>query len=160
VRLYLAQFRWTDALQALESVGFAALVECFEAGYFIGRSGDDNFAADIMRDTFLAAEGDHGGGALNAEARLQRSRLVVEAGMDDTAVVAARVAAHVVLFLHDGETETGMAQKQFPGDGEPDHSAPYDRDVDVLHEAISSPVTGKHGGRGAGKGAFRARHVR
>ena len=74
---------------------------------------DDDLAADFVRDAVFAAELDHGCGAGNAEARLKRSGLVVNARVDDAAVVAALVAGHG-LFLFEkqkplsGETASDL----------------------------------------------------
>ena len=126
VRFDLAQFFWTDHAQAGQAVGFSALAQFFETREFVGFGRDDYFAADFVRDVVLAAELDHGGGAGDAESRLQRTGLVVEAGVDDAAVVSALVAGDAVFFLQNQKPQMGKAARDFERDGEADHTAADD----------------------------------
>ena len=96
VGLDLAQFFGADEAEAGQAVGFAALAEVFEAREFVGVGGDDDFATDLVGDGVFAAELDHGRGARHAEAGFQRAGLVVDAGVDDAAVVSALVAGDAV----------------------------------------------------------------
>ena len=55
----------------------------------------------------LLAEAFHGGRSGNAVARLQRAGLVVEAGMNDSAVVAGLVSGYAVFLVHDDDSSAG-----------------------------------------------------
>ena len=52
----------------------------------------------------LEAELDHRRGSTDAKTRLQRARLVVDAGVNDAAVVSALVARDAVFFLQEQQT--------------------------------------------------------
>ena len=70
-RLDLAEFVGADEAESGQAVGFPALAEVFEAGKFVGVGGDDDFAADVVRDGVFAGDPDHGRGAGHAEAGFQ-----------------------------------------------------------------------------------------
>ena len=94
--------------------------------------GDDHLAADLVRDAVLAAEGDHGGGAGDAQLRLQRARAVIKSGVDDAAVVAALVGGEAGFLLQDGEAQGGEAARDFQGGGESDDSAADNDEVELF----------------------------
>ncbi len=77
--------------------------------------------------------------ALPAQPRLERAGGVVQAGVEDPAVVARLVRRQLRLLLDDGQTEAGPSAEQLMRGGEADDPAADHRDV--------QPVAGH--GRGA-----------
>ena len=72
-----------------------------------------------------AAELDHGARTLDTQRRLERSRLVVDAGMDDSAVVAALVSADAIFFFENEQPKAGKAPRDIKCDGEADNASAY-----------------------------------
>ena len=95
----VAQRVAADQPKTREAIGLAALVQFVQAGNFLRLRGYDHFAADLMRQAMGAAKLDHGLRALDTQPCLQRSGFVVNAGVNDAAVVAALVPGHAVFFL-------------------------------------------------------------
>jgi len=114
----LPGFFGSDEAEAGQAVSFSALAEVFEAGEFVRMGGDDDFATDLVGDVVFAAELYHGRGTGYAEAGFQRAGLVIDAGVDDAAVVSALVAGDAVFFFENEETEMGEAAGDLEGDGE------------------------------------------
>jgi len=83
---------------------------------------NDNFAANFVRDSMFAAELDHGRGSGNAQPRLEGSGLVINAGVDDTAVVPALMARHGVFLFKKQKPLPGKPARDFEGNGESDDS--------------------------------------
>jgi len=92
----------------------AAALQLLQARKFALVGRDDHLAADLMRDAMLAAEGDHGGGAGDAQLRLQRAGAVIKARVDNAAVVAALVGGEAGSLLQDGEAQGGKAAPKLP----------------------------------------------
>ena len=97
-----------DPLQPRGAVGAAAALELVEPGQLLGASGDDHLPVAPGLDPALGAVDVEGGGALDAEARLQRARPVVDAGVDDPARVAALVAGRPRLPLQHRDPRPGV----------------------------------------------------
>ena len=74
-------------------------------------------------------------GAVDAELGLQRPRRVVDARVDDAAVVAGLVEADLVLLVEDGDPQARTPRQQLARDGEPDDPGADDRDVVVRWHA-------------------------
>lgn len=66
---------------------------------FVGLSGNYQFAADVVRNPMFLAERDHGARSFNAELRFERSRLVIDSRMNNSAVMTALVPSNAWLFL-------------------------------------------------------------
>jgi hypothetical protein len=62
---------------------------------------DDEFAGQFVPDSPFAAKAEECGATLDAVARFERARLVVEAGMDDPAVMPTLMSGESVLGLED-----------------------------------------------------------
>src|SRR5579859_4234567 len=99
VRLDLAQFLGTDQPQTRQPVGLSALAQFFQPGQFVFACGDDDFSTHVVRNAMLAAELHHCGGSRHAQPRLQRTGLVVDAGVNYAAVVPALVAGNSTFLL-------------------------------------------------------------
>ena len=126
MRFDLAESCGIQPLETFEAVLGSTLLEIVKSGDFGVFCGDDHFPADFMGDSVFAAELGHEPNPAHGEAGLQRAGLVVEAAVEDAAVVRALVAARAVLFFKDANRGTGLAEQQLAGDGKPDDSAADD----------------------------------
>lgn len=116
-------FNFTDLLggepaEAFESVGLAAVEEVLESGDFVLCSSDDDFAADFVGDLVLLAEGGHLADAFNGEAGFEGAGFVVEACVEDAAIVGALVGTRLGLFLEDCDLGGGEAAEERVGGGD------------------------------------------
>src|SRR5204862_4744430 len=102
VRLELADLLGAQAAQARHLVGAAAALELVEARELALVQGDDDLAAALDGDAALVAVVVQARGALDAQARLERARLVVDAGVDDPGVVPGLAAADLVGRIDHG----------------------------------------------------------
>ena len=78
-----AQFIGLDTAQAGEAVGGAPAEQFVETGQFFLAGGDDQFAADLMGNVMVPAEGDHFPNACDGQSGLERSGFVVETAVED-----------------------------------------------------------------------------
>ena len=76
-----------------------------------------------------AAEFDHGARAFDAQLGLLRSWLVINAGVNDTAVVGTLMLAHTIFLFQQQQAKTGKALRDFEGDGEADDASADDDHV-------------------------------
>jgi len=116
-------------LEAFEAVLGSTRFEFAKATDFGFVCGDDDFSADFVGDPVFAAEIRHQTDSAHGKAGLQRAGLVIEAAVEDTAVVRALVAAGAVFFFKDADRRSGFAEKQLAGDGEAYDAAPDDKMV-------------------------------
>ena len=93
---------------------------------------DDQLAGMPDRDPLILGEPLELDLAFAAERRLERARGVVDAGVDDAAVVARLVAGELGLLLDDGEPELRSPAQQPIGGGQSDDSAADHDDVEPL----------------------------
>ncbi len=98
-----AELRGIEPLEAFEAVLLAARFQFAEAGNFGLIGGDDDFSTDFVGNPVFAAEIRHQTDSAHGEAGLQRAGLVVEAAVEDTAVVRALVATGAVFFFKDAD---------------------------------------------------------
>src|SRR3974390_2210944 len=101
VRFKFAELVALEQAQAGDSVGDSALMQFLKARDFVGSGGDDQLAALLVGNGVLGAEALHGGASGDAVARLERAGAVVEAGVNDAAVVSGLVGGDAVFFLDD-----------------------------------------------------------
>lgn len=141
VGLDLAELGGVEPLEAFEAVLLAADFEVTQALDFGFGGGDNDLAADVVGDGVLAAEIGHEPDSADGKAGFQRAGLVVEAAVEDTAVVRALVAAGGVFFFKDANGCTGLADEQFTGDGET-HDASADDDKVVFFQWSLTIVAG------------------
>src|SRR5579872_128133 len=99
MRLDLAQFLETDQPQTRQPVGLSALAQFFQPRQLDFSCGDDDLPAHVVGHAMLAAELHHRGGSGDAQPSLQRSGLVVDAGVDHAAIVPALVAGNTTFLL-------------------------------------------------------------
>ena len=126
VRLDLAHGVAVEELEAGEAIGFAAGAEVVEAGGFRGGGGDDELATDLVRDGVPGAEGDHFAGSGDAHAGFEGAGFVVDAGVDDSTVVAGLMAGEAGFFFQDDDAGAGEGLGGLHGEGEADNSAADD----------------------------------
>ena len=112
-----------------EAVLCAAVEEGFQARKFLLRRGDDDFSADFVRDVVLPAEVDHLADAGDGETGFLGAGLVIQAGVQDAAIVSALMAADGGLFFEHGDAGVGEALGEAPGGGEADDSSADDYDL-------------------------------
>jgi hypothetical protein len=140
VRLDLPDLFTAEAPQPVQPVGEATALELIEPRQLLLLGGHDQLAAALVGDALLVAEPVDLAGALHAEARLERAGLVVEAGVDDPAVVPALVSGNAVLRLQDGDCDPALGQGH--GRGHP-HQSAADHDgvaADLRHGASRSII--------------------
>jgi hypothetical protein len=99
VRLDFAKLFLVEPFQTLETVCAAAAEKVTGAIGFEVIGGDDDFAALVVRDVMLAAEGQHLAEAGEGETRFERAGSVMQAGVEDAAIVRRLVLADVSLFF-------------------------------------------------------------
>ena len=111
------------------------------AGSSSGRSATMSLPRRRTVDAARFAVGDHPRGAVDAQARLQRSRRVVDAAVDDAAVVRALVRGRRRLALDDEHALRWAPREQLTGDGEPEDAGADDEGVVAVvgHRSPKSP---------------------
>ncbi len=80
----------------------------------------------------LATEGHHRGCAFDAQFRFQRTRLVIDSGMNDAAVVSALMARYAIFFFHQQQAELGEGSAELHGGGKTNNSAADNHNVKAL----------------------------
>jgi len=120
---------WSDRSQARESIRLAAPPQFFQARKFVFVSGDNDLAANLMRNPVFPAKLHHRRSARDAQLRFQRPRFVVNTGVNDAAVVAALMPADAIFFLHQQQAKPRKAPRDLESDGEPDNASTDDEDI-------------------------------
>jgi hypothetical protein len=82
----------------------------FERRHFVRRCSDDELAASRVRDVVCGAEGVEQVAPLDAEPRLQRAGWIVEAGVDDAAVVRAGGPADFAVAFEQADRRAGTGE--------------------------------------------------
>ena len=116
VRFALSEEGEIHHLEPLDSVGGTACGQRFEVRDFMGVRGDDELATSIVRHVVGLAKPVQPLGSLDAQARLERIRGIVDAGVDDAAVVRRRFLTETWMAFGDGNGEASRGQ--FGGGGE------------------------------------------
>ncbi|MNE35350.1 hypothetical protein D3C80_1291040 [compost metagenome] len=98
VRLALAQLGGRQPI-TLDAVGFGAVPQRAHALHFQVVGGYQQLAALVVGNAVLVTEGLGGLVAFQAETRLQAARRVIDAGVDDAAVMAGLVLGRAGLFF-------------------------------------------------------------
>jgi hypothetical protein len=141
MRFDLAQLLRPNQPKSCEPVRLATLAQILQARQFLFLRCYNDLTAYVVRDSVLTAELDHRGGARNTEACFQGARLVVHAGVNDSAVVSALVSRDAILFLQHQKPLPREAPRNLQGDSEANDSCADDDDV----EARISHATGTLG---------------
>ena len=95
----------------------------------------DDLPARFPADPVIVAELLHQPGALDAQSGLERSRLVIRAGVDDAAVVTGLMGAETRLLVEDDEAEAWNRFGQGERRGQPDDPTTDQRDISRLGHA-------------------------
>jgi hypothetical protein len=158
VGLALAQGFRAEQLQPLETVRDPALAKDLESGDLVRCRGDDHFSGHRMRDALFRAVLQQASAPLDAEPRFSGAGSVVDAGMNDAAVVRCLMKAFGALLLEQHETPVGPATQELPRQRQADDSAADDGDVvrPGQDRLPARPLRGPGaGGRSTGRGAVR-----
>ena len=134
VGLELGQAVLVD-LRAVHAVGLAALVNPLERRQLAVVDGDDHLAADLVGDSLGRAELFHGLLAGPAVDRLERTRLVVDARVQDARVVAGLMMGQLGFLFEHHDAPAGVLPRDLIGRGQTDNSSANDRDIHLFHHA-------------------------
>src|SRR5689334_8158339 len=107
MRFDLPDFLRLHHSDALAAVFVRPAAEFGQARQLLLVRGNDQLAAEAVGDLLLVAIPDQFGPAGDAEAGLERARLVVDAGVDDAAVVAGLVLPDLRLLLQHHQARAG-----------------------------------------------------
>ena len=142
MRFAFANAVGVDNLQAFDSILNAAIEEVLQQRQlaFFGR--DDQLADAAILDAFAVAILPELAPAFDTKLRLERSGLVIDAGVDHTAVVAGLMGGEQFLFLEQDELEVRMAEQELPRGCQADDAAAHDRDVVRHITTILAPPRG------------------
>ena len=124
-----AELGGVEPLETFKAVLLAARFQFAKAGDFGFVGGYDDLPADFMGDSMLAAEFGHEPNPVHGESALQRTGLVIEAAVEDAAVVRALVAAGSVFFFKDADRRARLTAQQLASDCEAHNSATDDEMV-------------------------------
>ena len=133
MRLDLEDAFAADVLEARHAVRQRPLAQGGESWQLAVIERDHELAAVIERDVVRLGEGFDIGLALAAESCLERARRVVQAGMEDAAVVAGLVGRELSLLLDDGHPQVRTGLQQPVRGREADDPAADDDDAGVGH---------------------------
>ncbi len=142
VRLDLLDLVPADAAQPWHSIHIrpgVERVEPFEVG--LG-NGDDELSALVVRKAALRAVLAEQGNATCAQLCFEAARCVVDAGMDDTGVVARLMHRHPVFLLHYDHACPWPPEGDLPAYGEPDDSGTDHPEDLIRHGRIMPHVHG------------------
>src|SRR5262249_15274486 len=129
VRLVFRHLGARDGPETVEAIGSATLVDGLQPRQLALVGRHDDLAAPLPPDAMGVAELLHEPPALDAEAGLQRAGLVVDARMDDAAVVPGLMGAEPRLLVDDDEPRPRVRFPESQRGGEPDDAAANDGDV-------------------------------
>ena len=132
VRLQFAEPARIDDL-ADHTIAFSAIVQGVQAGKFCLIDGHNHFAARLVSDALRSAERFHGLLAGTAVSSFQGAGRVVDAGMQDSRVVARLVLGDCVFLLQHDDAPLGVPCCELVGRGQPHDARPHDRHVRHLH---------------------------
>jgi hypothetical protein len=130
VGLSLPNLLRADAAEPFDAVGLSARVDLGKRPEILLADGDDQLPVDAVGDPLLVTEPEQAIAPLSAESRLQRAGLVVDARVDDAAVVAALVEGEPLFLLEESDSGARSASKDLAGDRQADQSAADDEAVE------------------------------
>src|SRR4029434_6243611 len=124
---------------ALKSVGFAATMQFFQAGELALLRCDDDLAAALVSNSVLLAEAVHQLASFDAVLSFQGTGLVVEAGMDDAAVMARLMRGIAIFGFQQDQPHGRSGVQEGMGSRKTNDAAPDYRNV-VRHFAHGRTV--------------------
>jgi hypothetical protein len=110
-RLQGQGLRGVQAGDALHAIGFGACGQRIERCQFAVLRGHDELAALVVGDMVAVEKLVQQAPAFHAEARLQRARRVVQAGVDHLGVARGDARAHAALALQHGHAKALARQR-------------------------------------------------
>ncbi len=127
-----------DPAQALDAVGAAAALELRQALELGFLHRDDQLPLPVDRDPPPPAVVAQLAGTIDAESRLQRAGLVVDARVNDPAAVAGLVRGESRLALEQHDSRVPVAPLKLAGGGEADDPAADDDQVALPRRGLGS----------------------
>ena len=125
-----------EPLEPREAVVASPAFELVEPRELTLRHGHDHLAATLVRDPVLRGEEEEGLPSRGAQPGLARTGFVVEAGVDDAAVVAGLVKGQA-LFRLEHQAAQPMIRGERARRGEADDSTAYHDDIErAAHRLI------------------------
>src|SRR4030095_4816256 len=103
----------SDYFQALQPVGHASTMKLIESWQLFLARCHDYFPAQFIRHRIFVAEFDQRFSSGDTAPGLQRSRAIVEPGMNDTAVVAGLVPGQLGFLFEDQKLRAGISIEDF-----------------------------------------------
>jgi hypothetical protein len=88
----------------------------------VGRGRYDQFAAFLVRNSLLSAKALHRSASSDAIARLKGAGPVIDAGVDNAAIVAGLMSGHMVFFFDDQQAFTRESTREVEGSRESDNA--------------------------------------
>ena len=120
-----------DDGQFFDAIGHATALQRLEVCNLAFVASHDELSAARVRHIVLRAELVQEPAAFDAQPRLQRSRRIVQAGVDHTAVVRARFEAGARMPLEDAHRSPALGNRERRG--EAGDAGADDRDIDPFH---------------------------
>ena len=90
-------------VKALQAVRRTAFEKGVQTRDFFKLRGNDELAADLVRNSVALAELDHASNSLHRQTSLGRTRLIVESTMQDSAVVPGLVAGGTAFLFENAD---------------------------------------------------------
>jgi hypothetical protein len=128
-RLYLVELVLVEQPHLRHAVLRRAREELVQTRNLRLVGGDDDLAAAIVRNAVLVAVGVERAASIHAELRLQGSGGVVDAGMDDAAVVTRLVGGDASFLLEDCDADPGIAAERLARHGQSEDPGSDDGEV-------------------------------
>ena len=101
-----------DSFESFDFILQSEAVDFLQHGQLIFGRGGHNLSADVVSDMVLLRKGDQLVTATHTIGRFEASRRVIQAAVNDAAVVTGLVVAQNVLFLEKGNLGLGVATLQ------------------------------------------------
>jgi len=127
MRLALTRLIGGQHAQTRQSVRHPSAKQLLEPRKFLGGRRDDDLAAHFVTDSVFLAEALHLPNSVHGESRLERTRSVVQTGMEHAAVMSALMLPDARFLLEHDDTASRLRTEQLVCGGEPD-DAPADDD--------------------------------
>src|SRR5579862_4368857 len=123
VRFDFVRFFLCDHSETGNSISSPTFEEGVQLRNFAFVGSNDQFPANAKREAVFLEKTDHCCRAFDAEFRLQRTRLVIDSGVNDAAVVAALVASYLAFLFQYHQAEMWKRAAKVQRRGKPDDSA-------------------------------------
>src|SRR5436853_6344176 len=131
VRFALVDLRGIDQVQPLHAVAFAGGAQLLESWDLAVAVCDDQLSAPPLRNAVCGAELVEHARTFDTVARFERSRGIVNTGMNDLAVVGARAHAGPRLSLQHAHAAPAACHRFRRA--QPHHASTNHDDVDLFH---------------------------